>query len=132
MPELPFPDDTVPVTGLRSLVRQTAFATLESTSAPLMSCIKVALGPDGLKGVSTNRFCVVEARGDKNCRGQSELLIPARSLAVLAAVSSDKDVYEMGLTGEKHCVLERYSAVFSASDGGKVPQYRGAFDKFPG
>ena len=43
---------------------------------------KVALGPDGLKGVSTNGFCVVEARGDKNCRGRSELLIPARSLAV--------------------------------------------------
>ncbi len=132
MPELPFPDDTVPVTGLRSLVRQTAFATLESTSAPLMSCIKVALGPDGLKGVSTNRFCVVEARGDKNCRGQSELLIPARSLAVLAAVSSDKDVYEMGLTG-KSIVFWNGTLLFSARlMEGKYPNTGALLTNFQG
>lgn len=132
MPELPFPDDTVPVTGLRSLVRQTAFATLESTDAPLMSCIKVTLGPDGLKGVSTNGFCVIEARGDKNCTGQTELLIPARSLAVLAAVSRDSDVYEMGLTG-KNIVFWNGTLLFSARlMEGKYPNTGALLTNFQG
>ncbi len=130
MPELPFPDDTVPVTGLRSLVRQTAFATLESTSAPLMSCIQIALGPDGLKGVGTNGFCVIEARGDKNCKGQSELLIPARSLAVLAAISRDSDVYEMGLAG-KSIVFWSGTLLFSARlMAGKYPDTKMLLEKF--
>lgn len=130
MPELPFPDDTVPVTGLRSLVRQTAFATLESTDAPLMSCIQVALGPDGLKGVGTNGFCVIEARGDKNCKGQTELLIPARSLAVLAAISRDSDVYEMGLTG-KSIVFWSGTLLFSARlMEGKYPNTKMLLERF--
>ena len=97
-----------------------------------MSCIKVALGPDGLKGVSTNGFCVVETRGDKNCRGQSELLIPARSLAVLAAVSSDKDVYEMGLTG-KSIVFWNGTLLFSARlMDGKYPNTGALLTNFQG
>lgn len=130
MPELPFPDDTVPVTGLRSLVRQTAFAILESKDAPLMSCIKVALGPDGLKGVSTNGFCIIEARGDKNCKGQTELLIPARSLTVLAAVSRDSDVYEMGLAG-KSIVFWNGTLLFSARlMEGKYPNTGALLENF--
>ena len=100
LPELPFPDDTVPVTKLCSLIRRTAFAVAEGENAPLMRCIKISLGPDGLRGISTNGFCIMEAKGDENCKGKSELLIPAHSLEVLAAISRDTDVYEMGLAGK--------------------------------
>lgn len=113
MPELPFPADTVPVTGLRSLVRRTAFAAAEGDDAPLMRCIRLTLGPDGLKGVSTNGFCIVEASGDRNCKGQSELLIPAHALKALAAISRDSDVYEMGLAG-KSIVFWDGALLFSA------------------
>ena len=114
IPEIPFPDDTVPVTGLWSLVRQTAFVAMDETDqAPLMSCIKLSRGPDGLKGISTNGYCIMEARGDKDCKGQSTLLIPARSLAVLAAISKDSDVYEMGLAG-KSVVFWNGALLFSA------------------
>lgn len=132
LPELPFPDDTVPVTGLRSLVRQTAFATADGGKAPLMSCIQITLGPDGLRGVSTNGFCVIEAKGDKNCKGQTELLIPARSLAVLAAVSQDSDVYEMGLTG-KSIVFWNGTLLFSARlMEGKYPNTKLLLEQFQG
>lgn len=114
MPELPFPDDTVPVSGLWSLVRQTAFIAMEEMDkAPLMSCIKLALGPDGLKGISTNGYCIMEARGDKDCKGRSELLVPAHSMAVLAALSKDSDVYEMGIAG-KSIVFWNGTLLFSA------------------
>ena len=131
MPELPFPDDTVSVSGLWSLVRQTAFVAMEEEDkAPLMSCIKLALGLDGLKGISTNGYCIMEARGDKDCKGQSELLVPARSLAVLAALSKDSDVYEMGLAG-KSVVFWNGTMLFSARlMEGSYPNTGVFFDKF--
>ncbi len=131
MPELPFPDDTVSVSGLWSLVRQTAFVAMEEADkAPIMSCIKLALGPDGLKGISTNGYCIMEARGDKDCKGQSELLVPARSLAVLAALSKDSDVYEMGLAG-KSVVFWNGTMLFSARlMEGSYPNTGMFFDKF--
>lgn len=132
MPEMPFPDDMLPVGGLRSLVRQTAFVTAEGDKAPLMSCIKISLGPDGLRGVSTNGFCIMEAWGDKNCIGQSELLVPARSLAALAAISKDTDVYEMGITG-KTIVFWSGTLLFSARlMEGKYPNTRPFLEKFQG
>ncbi len=131
MPELPFPDDTVSVSGLWSLVRQTAFVAMEEADkAPIMSCIKLALGPDGLKGISTNGYCIMEAWGDKDCKGRSELLIPARSLAVLAALSKDSDVYEMGLAG-KSVVFWNGTMLFSARlMEGSYPNTGMFFDKF--
>ncbi len=130
MPELPFPDDTIPVKGIRSLVRQTAFAAADGTNAPLMSCIQIALGPDGLKGVSTNGFCIMYAKGDENCKGKSQLLVPAHSLEVLAAISRDSDVYEMGLAG-KSIVFWNGTLLFSARlMEGKYPDTSPFFEKF--
>lgn len=130
MPELPFPDDTIPVTGVQSLVRKTAFAAADGENAPLMSCIKISLGPDGLRGVSTNGFCIMEAKGDENCKGATELLIPAHSLAALAAISRDSDVYEMGLAG-KSIVFWNGELLFSARlMEGKYPNTKILFDSF--
>lgn len=114
MPELPFPDDTLPVSGLCSLARNTVFAAAEDGSqSPPLKCIQLHIGPEGLKASASNGFCVMEADGDKACRGQSELLLPARSLKVLASISRDSDVYEMGLAG-KSLVFWSGTLLFSA------------------
>ena len=95
-----------------------------------MSCIKISLGPDGLRGVSTNGFCIMEAKGDENCKGASELLIPAHSMAALAAISRDSDVYEMGLAG-KSIVFWNGELLFSARlMEGKYPNTKILFDSF--
>ena len=114
MPELPFPDDTLPVSGLCSLARSTIFAAAEDDSqSPPLKCIQLHIGPEGLKASATNGFCVMEADGDRMCRGHSELLLPARSLKVLASISRDSDVYEMGLAG-KSLVFWSGTLLFSA------------------
>ena len=114
MPELPFPDDTLPVSGLCSLARNTVFAAAEDGSqSPPLKCIQLHIGPEGLKASASNGFCVMEADGDKTCRGHSELLLPAHSLKVLAAISKDSDVYEMGLAG-KSLVFWSGTLLFSA------------------
>lgn len=131
MPELPFPDDTIPVSGLCSLAKNTAFAAAaDSSQSPQMKCVRLQIGPDGLKGCTSNGFCIMEADGDKQCKGQVELLLPARSLKVLASISKDSDVYEMGLTG-KSLVFWNGTLLFSARlVDGKFPDTTGVFRQF--
>lgn len=131
MPELPFPDDTLPVSGLCSLARNTLFAVAEEgTTSPSMKCVRLHIGPDGLKAAASNGFCVMEADGDKQCKGKIELLLPARSLKILASISKDSDVYEMGLTG-KSLVFWSGTLLFSARlVEGKFPDTGGVFEKF--
>ena len=131
MPELPFPDDTLPVSGLCSLARNTVFAAAEDGSqSPPLKCIQLHIGPEGLKASASNGFCVMEADGDKTCRGHSELLLPAHSLKVLAAISKDSDVYEMGLAG-KSLVFWSGTLLFSARlVEGRFPDTNGVFKQF--
>ena len=72
----------------------------------------------------------MEADGDKQCKGQIELLLPARSLKVLASLSNDSDVYEMGVTG-KSLVFWSGTLLFSARlVEGKFPNTSGIFEQF--
>ena len=132
MPELPYPEDTAAVTGLRALTRHTVFAASSQPDAPLMGCVKLILDQTGLKGMSTNGFCITEAMGDDACQGRSELLIPARSLSVLAALSQDSDVYEMGLAG-KNVVFWNGTMLFSARlVEGAFPDVSAVLKRFQG
>lgn len=67
---------------------------------------------------------------NKQCKGQIELLLPARSLKVLASLSNDSDVYEMGVTG-KSLVFWSGTLLFSARlVEGKFPNTSGIFEQF--
>lgn len=131
MPELPFPDDTLPVSGLCSLTRNTAFAAAEdNTKSPFMKCVQLRIGPEGLKACSSNGFCIMEADGDKQCKGKSDLLLPSRSLKTLASISKDSDVYEMGLAG-KSLVFWSGTLLFSARLAeGRFPEVGAFFQNF--
>ena len=111
---------------LRSLARNTLFAVAEDgVPSPPMKCVRLHVGPDGLKASASNGFCIMEADGDKQCKGQIELLLPARSLKVLASLSNDSDVYEMGVTG-KSLVFWSGTLLFSARlVEGKFPNTSG-------
>lgn len=113
MPELPFPEDSVSVQGIRSLYRRTAFAAADSNEQPVFTCIKLSLSGDGLRASACNGACMAEARGDESCKGRVELLIPASSLGLLASMSEDTDVYQMGITG-KSVVFWDGALLFSA------------------
>lgn len=99
MPELPFPEDAVAVQGIPSLSRRAVFAAADASTNPAINCVKLSLGTDGLKANACDGVCLAEAQGDKECTGQVSFLLPATSLAMLASISRDSDVYEMGLTG---------------------------------
>ena len=102
LPEVPFREDTIPVSGICSLARQT--------------------------------FCIAEAAGDKNCVAASEtcILVPARSLSILAAISLDSDVYQMGLTREGLAFWNGTTMFCTHLIDGSYPDTDGLLDRIQG
>ena len=111
--ELPFPEDTVKLSGIPSMARQTMFATSEDKDKPLMRCVNLMFTREGLKGVGYNGRCLVAAKGDDKSAGNISLLLPANSLEKLAGLCSDADEFNVGVAG-KFLVFQRPGLTFGA------------------
>ena len=111
--EIPFPDDTVRVSGIPAMAKKTVFATSQSTDKPLLRCVNLMFTKDGLKAAGSNGTCFVTARGDNKSTGNISLLLPAHSLDKLARMSCDQDEFRVGTTG-KELVFFKEDFVFSA------------------
>ena len=111
--QIPFPEDTVKVSGIPSMARQTTFATVEDKDRPLLSCVNLLFTQEGLKAVGSDGGCVVTAKGDDKSTGNASLLLPARSLEKLAALCADADEFQVGAAGNS-IVFMRQGLMFSA------------------
>lgn len=111
--EMPFPEDTVKVSGIPSMAKRTVFAAAQDNSKPLMKCVNLKFTRDGLRAVVGNGSCIMTARGDEKSTGDVSLLIPASSLEKLARLCGDKDEFRVGTTG-KSIVFLKENFAFSA------------------
>lgn len=111
--QIPFPEDTVKVSGIPSMTRRTTFATVEDKDKPMLKCVKLMFTQDGLKGVGSNGGCVVTAKGDDKSTGSATLFLPASSLEKLSALCSDQDEFQVGINGG-FMVFMRQGFQFSA------------------
>lgn len=134
LPEVPFLEDTIPVSGICSLARQTLFAAAAGDQQNIFKAVRLKVGPYGLKATSSNGFCIAEASGDKNCVAASEtcILVPARSLSILAAISLDSDVYQMGLTREGLAFWNGTTMFCTHLIDGSYPDTDGLLDRIQG
>lgn len=111
--ELPFPTDTVQVSGVPSMARRTVFAASSDDSRVTMQCVNLTFSEDGLKAVSSDGSRIMSAKGDVKGAGAISMLIPARSLALLAGMCTEEDVFSVGSTG-KSIVFMMDNFIFSA------------------
>lgn len=111
--EIPCPAATVPVSGIPSLTKRTAFAVSEDTTRPMLKCVNLIFGADGLQAVSTDSFRIASAKGDRESRGNISFLIPAASLEKLAALVDNREKLQVGTTG-KHIVFTKENFSFAA------------------
>lgn len=111
--EIPFPEDTVKVSGIPGMAKRTVFAAAQDSSKPLMKCVNLKFTKDGLRAVVGNGSCIVTAKGDESSTGDISLLVPALSLEKLARLCGDKDEFRVGTTGNSIVFLKEnfaYSA----------------------
>lgn len=111
--EIPFPEDTVVVTGIPTMTRRTAFAVSDNDERPLMKCVNLVFTSDGLKAVGSDGYRVATAKGDTKSAASVSMLIPATSLEKLAGLVSNKDELRVGTTG-KSIVFMKEDFLFSA------------------
>lgn len=112
--EMPFPEDTIPVKGLPTMVKRISFAVdKRSKEKPMLRCVNLMFTRDGLKAAGSNGFCVATAKGDEHSTGDISMMVPASSLETLARISSDRDEFRVGTTG-KSLVFTKKDLFFSA------------------
>lgn len=119
--EIPFPEDTVTVSGIPTMARRSVFATGQDAEQPLLKCVNLRFTKDGLRAVGSDGSCMVSAKGDDKSTGNIEMLVPAPSLLKLARMCGDKDEFRVGTTG-KSIVFFREGFAYSARlmDGGYI------------
>ena len=112
-PEIPFPEDTVKVSGIPDMAKRTIFAVSTESDKPLMRCVNLMFTPQGLQAAGSDGNCLVTARGDQQSIGNINLLVPASSLAKLARITDNEDEFCVGTTG-KSIVFFKENFLFSA------------------
>lgn len=111
--EIPFPEDTVKVSGIPDMAKRTVFAAAQNDSQPLLKCVNLRFTKDGLRAAVGNGSCIVTAKGDNKSTGDVSLLIPALSLEKLARLCGNRDAFSVGATG-KAIVFLKENFAFSA------------------
>lgn len=111
--DLPFPEDTIRVSGVPTMVQRSIFATAQRSEMPLLGCVNLKFTSDGIVAVSSDGSCMVSAKGDKQSVGSISFLVPASSMERLAKLCDNKDVFQVGTTG-RHIVFLREDFLFSA------------------
>ncbi len=115
-PAIPFPEDTVEVSGIPALARRTVFAAITGGKAdrPLLKCVNLTFTKDGLRAAGSDGTCIVTASGDSKSAGNASLLLPALSLDKLARMCvNDEDTFRVGTTGKTVAFL-REDFIYSA------------------
>ena len=85
----------------------------EETARPMLKCVNLIFGADGLQAVSTDSFRIASAKGDRESRGNISFLVPAASLEKLAALVDNREKLQVGTTG-KHIVFTKEDFSFAA------------------
>lgn len=111
--EMPCPAATVPVKGIPLLSRRTTFAVSEDATRPMLQCVNLIFGADGLQAVSSDSYRIASAKGDRESRGNISFLLPAASLEKLSGLVTNTDTLQVGTTG-KHIVFSKMNFSFSA------------------
>ena len=110
--EIPFPEDTVTVTGIPDMAKRTAFAALDKADDALR-CVLLRFDGGNLSAVSTDGCRIAFAKGESKNPASVNLLIPASSLSRLAQLVTNKDELQVGITG-KTVVFMKEGLTFSA------------------
>lgn len=98
--DIPFPGDTVTVSGIPTMAKRTVFAVSEEDGKPEMKCVHLVFDNDSLRAVSSDSFRIASAKGSSKSKATFDVLIPAPSLEKLSRLVTNKDELQVGLTGK--------------------------------
>jgi DNA polymerase III sliding clamp (beta) subunit (PCNA family) len=111
-PVMPFPEESVIMTGICSLAKRTTYFVSTDNSKPALQCVQVKFKNNAVLAAATDGMKMMLAKGSAEPTGDREFLLPGHSLQTLASVSSDSDVFEVGDIGQE-VVFVRGDMIFT-------------------
>ena len=100
-PTMPFPEESVVMTGICSLAKRTTFAVSKDDSKPALQCVNVKLKNNAVHAAACDGMRMMLVRDEAGPTDEQEFLLPGRSLQILASISSDSDVFEVSDVGNE-------------------------------
>lgn len=95
-PDMPFPEDTVRISGIREIAAKTAFAVKEDSPNKALACVCLHTRKNRIQAAASNGKCMMLTKQDANGGEEKQFLLPKEQFLKLAAMSEDKDEYSMG------------------------------------
>lgn len=111
-PVMPFPEETAKLSGICSLAKRTLFAVSTDEHRPALQCVSVKLRGNAIHAAACDGSRMMLVRDAASSPDEREFLLPGQSLQMLASVSTDKDVFEVGDIGNE-IVFTRENMMFS-------------------
>ena len=111
-PIMTFPEESVIMTGICSLVKRTVFATSDDDDKPALQCVRVQLKNNAVHAAACDGNRMMLIRDAAEPTDEREFLLPGRSLQLLSSVSKDDDVFEVGEIGNQ-VVFVRGDMIFT-------------------
>jgi DNA polymerase III sliding clamp (beta) subunit (PCNA family) len=111
-PVMPFPEETVKMTGICSLAKRTVFAASKDNSKPSLQCVNVKLRNNAIHAAACDGMHLMMVKDDKGSPDEQEFMLPGRSLQLLASISTDADIFEVGDIG-KEIAFTRGDMIFT-------------------
>lgn len=112
-PEMPFPDDTLKITGLKQMYAKTCATAAKGDVSQVLSGIHIDIAPEGVRMVSCDLRSIAVARKMMQCGGSLSFTLPKASLSYLAGAIGNDDELEVGISGS-FVVFMKKGMMFSA------------------
>ena len=110
-PEIPFPDGTVKVSGIKKLYGKTSSAAHKEVTN-ILSGIHIEITPKGITATGCDSRCIATARLEQDCGGSMYFTIPKATLSYLASAAGDEEL-EVGRSGT-FIIFMKEGMLFSA------------------
>lgn len=111
-PIMPFPEESVIMTGICSLAKRTVFATGNDDNKLALQCVQVQLKNNAVHAAACDGNRMMLIRDAAEPTDEREFLLPGRALQLLASISKDDDVFEVGDIGNE-VVFVRGDMIFT-------------------
>jgi len=95
-PVIPFPEETVTMTGICSLAKRTVFATGKDENKLALQCVNIKLRNNAVHATACDGVRLMMIKDSSGSPEEREFMLPGRSLQMLASISKDDDVFEVG------------------------------------
>jgi len=112
-PIMPFPEQSVIMSGICSLSKRTTFLVSSDENKLALQCVQVKLKNNAVHAAASDgigRMMLVKDTSGPT--SEQEFLLPGRSLQLLASISDDSDVFEVSDLG-KEVVFVRGGMIFT-------------------